>query len=197
MRNPDRFDIAAFDKHPAYRLNRTFRRHRRPAPVNELRPLVKHVWPLPSLEDCRPCVVGKREDGIAIGYTADSHLPKFLPVFAVTGGAIKYVRKSAGVHSLVLDQTDGHRSFYDGIDHPFVLPGSRHLTEQRVKTGDVLGYVSAPRLQTEALHFELAKRDGRWNYVPVDAGEVMCTWNVLPWTEERDVPPTNVRQIAA
>lgn len=197
MHDHDPFQISAFDRHPAFRVKQTSRSSQRSASLHQLRTRNPNVWPLPSLEGRSPAIVGTCDDGISLAYDRDTQLPSLLPVFAVSDGIVKYATKTARTHTLVLDHGDGYRSYYSGVDHPFVLPTSRRLTEHRVKAGDVLGYAKATSLHAEPLHFGLGRLDGRWHYVPVEAQDLMSRWLVLPWSEERETPPTNVQSFAA
>lgn len=189
----DRFDIAAFDPHPAFRLRRGSRsrpfaaRHREP-----------NVWPLPSLDGCTPSIVATRIDSIALAYPSTlAHVPKLVPAFAVSDALVKHAGKSYGGHSLVLHHDDGYRSFYDGIEHLFVLYTSVHPRAQRVKAGDIVGYFTTPAARGEGLSLSLSKRNENGGCEHVDVAEAIRTWRVLPWSDERVTPPAAAQPIAA
>lgn len=192
--HPDRFDIAAFDRHPAFRLKRTFRST--PPPVRSLRARNPNVWPLPSIEGAPPVVVSNDDDGVSLAWSDAAPLPVHVPVFAVSDGLVKYTSKVEGTHTLVLDHGDGHRSFYGGIDHLFVLKGTFPL-DQPVKAGDVLGLRDTAPQDRSELYFMISKRTGHWIYEATDPAVAMRDWLVLPWSEGRVTPSPSAQLMAA
>ncbi len=194
MHHRARIDIAAFDPHPAFRLKRTFRST--PPAVRSLRARNPNVWPLPSIQGATPVVVSRDDDGVSLAWNDAAPLPEHVPVFAVSDGLVKYTSMVEGTNTLVLDHGDGHRSFYGGIDHLFVLRGTFPL-DQPVKAGDVLGLRdTAPEGRSE-LYFTISKRVGHWIYAPTDPVDAMRDWLVLPWSDERVTPSPSTQLIAA
>ncbi len=187
------FDIAAFDPHPAFRLKRSRSRER---PVRAIPHRNANVWPLPTIAGIPPSVA-RKHDGVLISYGAEIHtrLPPFVPVFAVSDGVVVYAGSALDVHAVALDHGDGHRSFYTGLTHSFVMPTSRHAREQRLRAGDVLGYVCSSEPQSAPLHFTLMRHDAAGHFHGVDPEEAMRLWTVLPWADDNTTTPT--RQLIA
>ena len=188
------FDIAAFDPHPAFRIKRGRWRDR---PVRTLPIRNADVWPLPSIGGELPHVEHSR-DGASFSYEpcANVRLPSFVPVFAVSDGVVEYAGKAHETHTMVLDHGDGDRSVYAGLAHLFVMPTTTHRLPQRVKAGDVLGYL-APTSQPEcALRFTLMRSDGAGHFRSIDPADAMHSWAVLPWADDRRTPPA-IQPLAA
>lgn len=196
MRNPDNFEISAFDRHPAFRLKRTFRKRTMPAAIHKIAPRNANVWPLPSIGGLAPRIIDKYEDGVSLSYESAGSTPRFVPVYAASDGVVKHAGTLRKTSSLVLDHGDGHRSYYCGIDHSFVLPTGRHPSEQTVNAGDVLGYLDRTRAES-CLLFNVSKLAGHWHYEPVDMNQVLGGWRVLPLNDERPTPTESTLRVAA
>lgn len=180
------FDIAAFDPHPAWRLKRSRSRER---PVRIIPPRNANVWPLPTVGGVPP-VVARKHDGVSLSYPAAtaSQLPRFVPVFAVSDGVVVYAGSAHDAHAVVLDHGDGHRSFYSGLTHSFVLPTARRQPEQRMKAGDVLGYVCPSAPTGGALHVTLMRHDLSGQFRAQNIVETMQSWALLPYADDRVTP---------
>jgi hypothetical protein len=72
----------------------------------------------------------------------------------------------------------------------FALPSTRRRSRtERVKAGDVLGYIGAAVPgDMKCLHFELWKLGEDSHFEPVESLDHMRSWLVLPWTDERLTP---------
>ncbi len=119
----------------------------RERPVRAIPHRNANAWPPPTIAGISPNVARKHDD-VLISYAAEIHtrIPPFVPVFAVSDGVVVYAGSALDVHAVALDHGDGHRRFYTGLTHSFVMPTSRHAREQRMKAGDVLGYSRVARL---------------------------------------------------
>lgn len=181
------------------------------------------VWPLPSLNGRSPVVVERRSKlpGIDLAYARASgdellatypigangsmthFMPSSMPAFAVGDGFIAYAGKQAHGHAIILHHDNGWASYYVGLEHMFAMPTSMRVRAraERVKAGDVLGYVgSAQPGAMKALHFELWKLGGENHFEPVgDTLRYMQDWLLLPWLDERLTPSETpvVTQVAA
>lgn len=188
------FDIAAFDPHPAFRIKRGRWRDR---PVRSLPIRNANVWPLPSIGGDLPRADHTR-DGVSFSYEPSPamRLPSFVPVFAVSDAVIEYAGKAHDTHTIVLDHGDGHRSVYAGLAHMFVMPTTTHRLPQRVKAGDVLGYLGPATQAVCVLRFSLLKRDAAGHFSSIDPAGALESWAVLPWADDRTSPPA-VQPLAA
>ncbi len=145
------------------------------------------VWPLPILNGNVPTVFdrGLKMLGTHLGYENELPVPRFVPAFACAAGEIIYAGKGEAGYTLIVDHLNGWATYYTGLDHMFAKPRAEIKTNklERVKSGDVLGYVDL-KSGEHALYFELWKREDG-HFAPTDAMSHMFTWALLPWTDER------------
>lgn len=168
------------------------------------------VWPLPSLNGRAPEVIarGPKFPGLDLAYAREhdhdliakypigangsvTHfMPDMMPAFCVGDGVISYAGKQSHGHSLVVDHCNGWATYYANLEHMFALTTTRgRARRERVKAGDVLGYIGAAVLgEMKCLHFELWKLGEDSHFEPVESLGHMRSWRVLPWTDERLTP---------
>lgn len=168
------------------------------------------VWPLPSLNGRDPVVIerGSKFPGLDLAYarpneteliakyplgpngTATHFMPDLLPTFCVGDGVITYAAKQSHAYALVVNHDNGWATYYANLEHMFAMPTTRRRARvERVKAGDVLGYVgSALPGEMKCLHFELWKLGDDSHFAPVESLHFMRSWHVLPWTDERMAP---------
>lgn len=90
---------------------------------------------------------------------------------------------------MVVDHLNGWATYYSNLEFMFASPTSdkkARRAQARVKAGDVLGYVGGPAPDGfKCLHFQLWKRNGASQFMPVDAEPEMAMWSYVPWTDPR------------
>jgi murein DD-endopeptidase MepM/ murein hydrolase activator NlpD len=173
-----------------------------PETSTELRPW---VWPLPNLNGFSPKILEDAHDidpdrrDIVIGYEPYVALPRFLPVFAVRDGAVTYGGKTSNGFTVCLDHAGGWSTQYGGLEHMFVNATDRFRKrrKERVRAGDVLGYIgiASPRVR-----FELSRYSEEDGSEPVCPIQRMRRWVLLPWTETPRTPssqPQDQDRVAA
>ncbi len=176
------------------------RRQRAPKKQNIPKPPSPPVWPLPALDGRAPSVIERdpRIPGLDLAYACDPNdatkgheVPRFVPAFAVADGEITYAGKQAYGYALIINHNNGWATYYTNLEHMFATPWSKRprARPEKVKAGDVLGYVGAPNEgEPRCLHFELWKLDEERHFAPADAREHMSTWLQLPWSDENFNP---------
>ena len=167
------------------------------------------VWPLPSLNGRDPVVVEcysetrgaldlayarLDEDDLRMTYrpgsangTGAHFMPNLMPAFAVQEGSIAFASKN----SIILDHGNGWATHYANLEHVFARPTRDRAPRraERVKAGDVLGYVGAPLPgQFKRLQFALWRLDDDCHYAPLDPMPKLRDWLVLPWTDNSKTP---------
>ena len=147
------------------------------------------VWPLPSLVGRTPIAVASdpKTAGLDLAYP-DIVVPEMTPAFAVSDGVITYAGRQLHGYAIVIDHKNGWASYYANLEHMFALPTNRgaRARAERVKTSDVIGYVSAAMPDApRRLHFELWRLGYDGHYEPVDVLAIMRSWLVVPWHETR------------
>ena len=70
-----------------------------------------------------------------------------------------------------------------------MLPTTTHRLTQRVKAGDVLGYLGPANEKVCTLRFTLMQNDGTGHFHSIDPMDAMHSWAVLPWADDRTTPP--------
>lgn len=166
------------------------------------------VWPLPSVNGREPVVIatGAKMPGIDLAYArtypsellahpidqngSPAHfMPSSIPAYAVSDGVIAYAGKQGHGYTIVINHNNGWSTYYAGLEHMFAYATNRRPRPrtERVKAGDVLGYVGATQPDAlNVLHFELWKLDNDGHYEPVgDTLHYMRGWLVLPLNDER------------
>ena len=83
-----------------------------------------------------------------------------------------------------------------GLAHMFVLATTTHKAPQRVKAGDVLGYLGPATQKVCALRFTLMRNDGAGHFHSINPMDAMTSWAVLPWADDRTTPPA-IQPLAA
>ena len=150
------------------------------------------VWPLPQLETLTPAIVdvASSRTAVDVGYGSECVLPRFLPALSVNDGIIAYAGKQLHGFTVLVDHENGWATYYANLEHMFAqATGQRRGRAERVKSGDVLGYVGSPAAgQQKCLRFELWKRGDDRHYTQVDPSEHMKSWLVLPWTDDTFTP---------
>jgi len=89
---------------------------------------------------------------------------------------------------VVLDHGPPWATFYQHMSEMFVDATQRARSGQRVRAGDILGYVGADPLDGEGLmhlHFEVWYRGGP--DAAIDPAPLMTAWQVLPMERGRPV----------
>ncbi len=182
------------------RPTRQLRTSRKARTINAPTRPTPPVWPLPTLNGRAPSVIERdaRIPGLDLAYLCDPNdatkgheMPRFVPAFAVADGEIMYAGKQAHGYALVINHNNGWATYYTNLEHMFAVPRSvrPRSRPERVKAGDVLGYVGAPsEREPRCLHFELWKLDEESHFGPADAREHLGKWLQLPWTDERFNP---------
>lgn len=113
-------------------------------------------------------------------------MPNLVPAFAVRDGVIAYAGKMGDGHAMIVDHRDGWATYYADLEHMFATPTASVVSStERVRGGQVLGYVGAPqRGQMKCLRFELWKRDDHARFDAVDPTHHLRSWALVPWTDE-------------
>lgn len=185
-------DLAAFDRHPAFRIKRT---HSRARPIRLPPRRIANVWPLPSIAGVSPTLTVK-DGGVLLQYDARAgQLPAFVPVFAVRDGVVVYAGSALDTHAITIDHGDHHRSYYSGLAHSFVSWAACDRREQRIRVGDLLGYARPSDPNAGALHFTVMTYDDKDRFQCVDLVTAMQSWRILPWVEQPITP--NAHRLAA
>lgn len=154
------------------------------------------VWPLPMLNRRLPEILdrGVKMPGLHLGFPPDAltSLPRMIPIFAVADGEIVYAGKQATGHTVIVDHCNGWATYYGGLQHMFATPRSqvKRRTVERVKAGDVLGYLDVRGEGSDALYFELWHHDASPHFSPVDVQDHIHTWALLPWRDEASISNT-------
>lgn len=170
------------------------------------------VWPLPALNGRAPVILASnaKTPGIDLAYarthegelarkyppgstngTASHFMPNSMPAFAVADGVISHACKHVDGYCVLIDHRNGWATYYTNLEHMFALATSerRGARLERVRAGDAIGYVGAPRRGAmKCLHFDLWKLGDDRHYEPVDPRPHITSWLVLPWTDERLTP---------
>jgi hypothetical protein len=152
---------------------------------HEVRRAHAWVWPLPIIDGRPPEVIDRtpshpdRRDAV-LGYEGHEALPRFIPVFAVRDGAVRYAGTTANGLAVSLEHKGGWCTQYSGFEHMFAIPTCcRHRT-QRLRAGDVLGYIGR---NSPEFRFELATLSEEDGYLPIDPSQRMRRWALLPWSD--------------
>lgn len=121
--------------------------------------------------------------------TGDHFMPDRVPVFAVRDGEITYAAKEGHAYAMVIDHGNGWATFYGHLEHMFAsettIKGRRRCT-QRVKAGDILGWVGSPNERGfKRLRFELWTFDEDGELSAVNPRGELSRWRALPWSEDR------------
>ncbi|MEJ7597418.1 MAG: peptidoglycan DD-metalloendopeptidase family protein [Kofleriaceae bacterium] len=128
---------------------------------------------------------------VELGYDGpDLRRRSFVPVFAVQDGTIAHVEETGGGSAITLDHGRWF-THYSVLEHVFVTKRG-HATgrRERVRAGDILGYLRWPG----HLRFELWQFDADdEQLVPVDPEPHLQGWLMLPDLEQ----PSRTRAIAA
>jgi murein DD-endopeptidase MepM/ murein hydrolase activator NlpD len=141
------------------------------------------------------------------GATLFHFLPSYTPVFAVQDGEIAAAETTGDGFVVAVEHRDGWTSCYWNLERIFCSRRkmSAASPKERVRAGDVIGYVGGSSLEfglMKPLRFGLCRRvagDDR-GLEAVDPRARMDTWLLLPHTDHRlpkVVPTTNTVQLAA
>jgi murein DD-endopeptidase MepM/ murein hydrolase activator NlpD len=120
--------------------------------------------------------------------SAGSFMPDAVPVLAVRDASVWSAAKTSRGYAVVLDHGPPWATFYQHMSEMFVEATQRGRSGQRVRAGDVLGYVGADPLDGEGLmhlHFEVWYRGGP--SAAIDPTPLMRSWLVLPMERRRPV----------
>lgn len=148
------------------------------------------VWPLPMHNRRLPEILdrGAKMPGVHLGYASAllGSLPRMLPIFAVANGEIVYAGKQSIGNSVIVDHCNGWATYYGGLAHMFATPRtqSKRRSIERVKAGDVLGYLDTKTIGTDALYLELWHHDASPHFSPIDVESHIHSWALLPWSDE-------------
>ncbi len=131
--------------------------------------------------------------------TATHFMPERVPAFAVRDGSITFAAKEGNGHALLVDHGNGWATYYDNLEHMFARPTDKRARRRldRVKAGDILGYVGAPWPGGfKRLRFELWALDEDGELSAVDPRGEMTRWRVMPWDDTR-IATSSEPQVAA
>lgn len=120
--------------------------------------------------------------------SAGSFMPDAVPVLAVRDASVWSAARTSRGYAVVLDHGPPWATFYQHMSEMFVEATQRARSGQRVRAGDVLGYVGADPLDGEGLmhlHFEVWYRGGP--SAAIDPDPLMRSWLVLPMERGRPV----------
>lgn len=158
------------------------------------------VWPLATIDGRAPVLLEGRakQRGVELAYarldgdearypigtsigTPTHVLPPMTPAHAIGDAVIRFAGRLGHGFGLILDHGDGWASHYANLQTLVAIRTDLYRpAEQRVRAGDVIGYVGA--LEPDAfkrLYFELWKRDLEHVFAPIDARPHLATWRVL------------------
>jgi hypothetical protein len=187
-----------------------FAKFRRP-PVRLSRSL-ERVWPLAALNGRAPVVLDTDTRGIALAYpridatdaidvcpigtplgTATHLMPAMTAALSIDDGVIEFAGRLGHAFGVIIRHGNGFASHYANLQAIAAIRTDLYRPrEQRVRAGDVIGYVGAPAPAAfRRLHFELWKSNRDRHFVPVDPLPHLATWKLL---EHHDAftpaPPT-------
>lgn len=141
------------------------------------------VWPLPSLEDLQPQIVGHANDdrmAVYIGYQDAGAASQLVPVYAANAGAIQLARETVSGFAMVIDHHGEWSSYYARLHQMVCSPtwdDSRRKV--RVSAGQLIGYA----MMETPIRFELWRWTNDAGFVPTAPEPQMIDWRVL---RERD-----------
>lgn len=151
------------------------------------------TWPLPSMNGFAPKIVEDAHDldvarrDIVIAYEPHIALPHFVPVFAARDGVVTYGGRTPSGHVVALDHAGGWSTQYAGLAHMFVCATDRfrRRRKERVRAGDVLGYLSNDAAR---LRFELARFSEEDGHEPVPPIQRSRRWVTVAWEQTPTAP---------
>ena len=197
-----------------------FVKHRKKAPIRLARS-PSPVWPLPALNGREPVVLTRVDDkprGIELAYPridagdaasqcppgtpngTEAHiLPAMTPALAVDDGVILFAGRLGRGYGLILDHGNGWASHYANLEALCAIRTDLYRPrEQRVRAGDVVGYVGAPEPDAfKRLYFELWELDRARHFAPVDPRLRLAGWKVVQHFDHFTPAPPTVRKEAA
>ena len=147
------------------------------------------VWPLPILNGNVPTVIdrGVRTPGVHLTYENAALVPRLIPIFSVADGEIVYAGKQSAGYCVVVDHLNGWASYYNNLEHMFARPRAetKRGKLERVKAGDVLGFVDLKNERSEkGLYFELWTRGEESLFTTTNVNDHIYHWALLPWSDE-------------
>lgn len=177
------------------------------------------VWPLAALNGRCPVILDADASarGIELAYprlgsddalevcpigtpngTATYILPAMTPALSVDDGVITFAGRCGAGFGMIIDHGDGLASHYANLQAISAIRTDLYRPRpQRVRAGDVIGYVGAPAPAAfKRLYFELWARDGS-RYAPVDARSYLAGWTMLHHHDAFTPAPPAVRAQAA
>ncbi|MBA3394262.1 MAG: M23 family metallopeptidase [Deltaproteobacteria bacterium] len=161
------------------------------------------VWPLAAINGRAPVVLDPtrpRQRGVELAYprvtpvdaiascpvgspngTATQILPAMTAAFAIDDGVISFVGRLGNGFGLIIDHGNGSASHYANLQVVAAIRTDLYRPrEQRVRAGDVIGYVGAPAPEAfKQLYFELWESDLSRCFVPVDPRPHLVGWKLL------------------
>jgi hypothetical protein len=177
------------------------------------------VWPLAALNGREPVVLAAANSrGIELAYPrahahdallncpphtpngTDTHvMPHMTAALSIDDGVITYARRIGHGFGIIINHNNGWASHYANLEAIAAIRTDMYRPrEQRIRAGDVIGYVGAPSPGTfKRLYFELWKLDDHRHFVPVDPRPKLGEWKLLQQYDHFTPAPPTARQEAA
>ncbi len=216
MRAPVR--VAVDDISLALNPPRFVKRRRKPI---RLARSPSRVWPLAAINGRAPVVLdppGPGQRGVELAYprmgpddaisscpigspngTAAHILPAMTAALAIDDGVITFAGRLGHGFAMIIDHGNGWASHYANLVTVVAIRTDLYRPrEQRVRAGDVIGYVGAPATDAfKRLYFELWECDRDRRFVPVDPRAHLAGWKPLEHHDAFTPAPPIARTEAA
>ena len=165
------------------------------------------VWPLAALNGRAPVILNPGASdtrGIELAYerqhptdfiesaapgtehgTATHFTPPMTPALSIDDGVIMYAGRYGYGFGIIVNHLNGWASHYSNLSALCAVRTDLHRpSEQRVRAGDVIGYVGAPTSGAfKRLYFELWESNHAHHFVPVDPRERLKDWRLAHHTD--------------
>lgn len=176
------------------------------------------VWPLAAINGRAPVVLDQRARGVELAYprmtpgdaisscpigspngTATHILPAMTAALAIDDGEIIFAGRFGHGFGMIIDHGNGWASHYANLQAIAAIRTDLYRPrDQRVRAGDVIGYVGAPAPDAfKRLYFELWECDRDRRFVPVDPRAVLAGWKPLEHHDAYTPAPPTARTEAA
>ncbi len=179
------------------------------------------VWPLAAINGRAPVVLdpaGPSQRGVELAYPRTAHddailscpisspngtathiLPAMTAALAIDDGEIIFAGRLGHAFGMIIDHGNGWASHYANLQAIAAIRTDLYRPrDQRVRAGDVIGYVGAPAPDAfKRLYFELWECDRDRRYVPVDPRAHLSGWKPLEHNDAFTPAPPTARTEAA
>lgn len=159
------------------------------------------VWPLAAINGRAPVILETGGDarGVELAYArlhsadsiessppgtphgTDTHFtPAMTPALSIDDGVIMYAGRHGYGFGIIVNHLNGWASHYSNLSALCAVRTDLHQPrEQRVRAGDVIGYVGAPSAGAfKRLYFELWESNHAHHFVPLDPRDQLQSWKL-------------------